>query len=384
MGAIVSLNYSQFIGTEQISLGVDCDLPRYSLCDAEMRETIAKRSELETRLELPGTAMPVFILGILPRSGTHFLANLLCLHPDCTKSAIPEDSLLGQSRFLNHYVSALQRQWLEQTEAVDQQLDDLLWESLGEGLLRFLEKTRAQVVEKNLVRRGKSAETQTKSKRIITKTPMVEGLENFFRLFPRAHLLILVRDGRAVVESNALSFEKDRERITRTWAKYARKIVDFDRDSGRVARSYLIVRYEDLVTETEREMRRVLSFLELDERYFDFEAALEVPVVGSSTFKRGDGPVHWLPVRKTPEFNPLARADHWDRAAHERFNWLAGRQLTAFGYEPKLYPGGSVRWATWNRVKDLKWSATMSGRKLQRLGTSVARRMRTVLTKQSK
>jgi hypothetical protein len=349
-----------------------------------MRETIANRSRPESGSELVHDATPVFILGVLPRCGTHFLANLLCLHPDCTKGAIPEDSLLGQSRFLSHYVNALQRQWNEQTKTVDPDLPDRLWESLGEGLLHFLRKTRAQVVEENLARRGNGDKAHNTSKRIITKTPMVEGLENFSHLFPRAQLLILVRDGRAVVESNVLSFGRDRERMTRTWARYARKVADLDRNPGRMAHSYLIVRYEDLVTDTEREMRRVLSFLQLDERSLNFEAAREVPVVGSSSFKRGDGPVHWLPVRKTADFDPLARADHWGRAENERFNWLAGEQLAEFGYEAKLYPGASVRWATWNRVKDLAWSARTTWQRLNRLGARVTGRMRRVLTGRTK
>ena len=64
--------------------------------------------------------------------------------------------------------------------------------------------------------------------------------------------------------------------------------------------------------------------------------------------------MHWLPVRKTAEFDPLARAAGWDRAQHERFNWLAGKELEQLGYTPKRYPDKRWLWAAWTRALDLK------------------------------
>ena len=115
-------------------------------------------------------------------------------------------------------------------------------------------------------------------------------------------------------------------------------------------------------------MRRILSHLDLDPLRYDFTAAGNVPVVGSSTFKRGAGPVHWLPVRKTDEFNPLARADHWNRKTHERFNWLAADCLKAFGYEPHTNSSNHLVWLVWNRLMDFRWSVIV---RLQRLKVSI-------------
>ena len=342
-------------------------------------ETTVKQAEVALAPSAECSPVPIFILGIMPRSGTHFLANLLCLHPDCTKSAIAEDGLLAAASFLDQYVKQLQRQWLQVGELLDPELPDIVLASLGDGLLEFLREAGRRAS----IKRGSSStqiQLSMERRRIVTKTPMIAGLRHFFRLFPDAHLLILVRDGRAVVESNVQSFSKEPEQITRLWVRFARKIIEFDRDRTNADRAYLIVRYEELVADPERELRRIFPFLGLDLDRYDFQAARSLPVVGSSTFKRGAGPVHWLPVRKTDDFNPMARADHWQRAQHERFNWLAADCLSAFGYEPKTFSGNRTLWRIWNHALDAKWSARLRLRKIRGLLQTAPGRLKSVLS----
>ena len=51
---------------------------------------------------------PIFILGISQRSGTNFLFDLLCLHPDCGAPSIKwEDFLVDKSDLLVRYVSSV-------------------------------------------------------------------------------------------------------------------------------------------------------------------------------------------------------------------------------------------------------------------------------------
>jgi protein-tyrosine sulfotransferase len=342
-----------------------------------MKERVVQGREFQLLASVDQRAQPIFILGIKPRSGTHFLANLLCLHPDCTKSAIPEDRLLTRVTFLDQYVEAMLRQWPQLVKETNLDLRSLLFENLGEGLINFLRQARTEVVEDIADRFPHQVPTEVARRRIVTKTPQVNGLEHFFRLVPRGQLLILVRDGRAVVESYARSFRGNRESAIRAWAQSARKIIEFDRSPSNANRSYLIVRYEDLVTDTESQVRQILYFLGLDLDRYNFQAARNVPVVGSSTFKRGDGPVHWFPMRKTADFNPLARADHWRRAQHERFNWLAAEQLKAFGYEPKTYATNNAFWTLWNCAMDLKWSSKTLIRRINSLLHSAPGRLKT-------
>src|SRR5262245_48467855 len=302
----------------------------------------------------PATApAPIFILGITPRSGTHFLANLLCLHPGCTKSAIAEDALLSESALLDRYSRALEKRWAQQGAMDHSALRELLVENLGSGLISFLQQARTRVLEDAAKRFGGSPTVH--NRRIVTKTPDIAGLQRCFQLFPSTQLLILVRDGRAVVESSVQSFKEEPEQAMREWAHAAEKILQFDRNPENKTRAYRLIRYEDLVQDVESEMRRILFFLGLDIEHYDFEAARELPVVGSSSFKRGVGPVHWLPVRKTSDFRPLERAGDWTRSQHERFNWICKDYLKVFCYEPKESGNNRLIWTLWNRTKDLQW-----------------------------
>ena len=191
--------------------------------------------------------------------------------------------------------------------------------------------------------------------RVVTKTPSVQNLHYFFKLFPQAHLLILVRDGRAVVESSVKSFNSNYETMMRHWANAARTILHFKQSCRDSDYKYLIVRYEDLWSSREKELRKILAFLGLDIETYNFEAAESLPISGSSVLRKQSGGVlHWHPVEQTPDFDPLHRWSHWDRALHRRFNWIAGPFLAKFGYEEVQYADHLLR-RMWNRVLDIKW-----------------------------
>ena len=277
------------------------------------------------------TPAPIFILGMRPRTGTHFLANLLCQHPGCVKSPIAEDSFLLNANLLARYVARTNEQWTTVNGTPHAGYDELLRECIGESLLSFLRQVQLRRDEERASKFGTAVGSKI-HRRVVTQTPHLDNLELFSQFFPRAHLLLLVRDGRAVVESNVRSFASDPEDEMRAWAAAADRLAQFEVENRDVGSRYLIVRFEDLHLRTEAEMRRILDFLGLSPADYDFEAALNLPVVGSSTFKRPPGKVSWLPVRKTADFDPLARATEWSRETHERFYALAGKQLVRLGY----------------------------------------------------
>lgn len=274
----------------------------------------------------------VFVLGIMPRSGTHYLRNLLCLHPECVESALPEDGLVARSNILMRYVTANYQGWEYVGDLPEIGASELLAEALGQGVLTFLKQARRKAIERDIlppVMPGLKPVPQY----LIAKTPLVNNLKNFFSLFPKEKLLVLVRDGRSVVESNKVSFGVNREKAIREWANAARQIFNLKKRWEAEGRQFLIVKYEELYQNTDREMTSILRFLGLDAGKYDFDKALNLAVVGSSVFKR-EGEVHWRPVEKTPEFDPIARSAAWTRWQHERFNWLAENELTLFGYKP--------------------------------------------------
>lgn len=312
----------------------------------------------------------IFIQGIMPRSGTHFLSNLLTHHPDCEKSVIPEDGLLVRSSILTKFVNRNYERWLSEGGLPDISARELLMESLGGGLLTFLRRAWHEVLAKN-------GETISKEapKLLVAKTPQVVNINNFFKLFPHEKLLIIVRDGRALVESIDLSFGYGREEAIRDWAESARRIHVFEQTSQKFKTQYMVIKYEELHTDTEQQMRKILTFLELDSEKYDFHGALNIPVVGSSVFKGGAAGIHWNPVPKTNAFNPLARAAKWSRRQHQRFNWLAAPELIIFGYQPQHFTQGNSGLQLYNRLLDAIYNTQLWYRRLKKLIGFIAGRI---------
>jgi hypothetical protein len=281
------------------------------------------------------TSRPIFVLGISPRSGTNFLFNLLRLHPACEVPApLWEDYVLEPAHLLAEYVRSVGAWWrADPAWGVTEEMERAFCRHLGDAIVSFL-ASRAD------------------GKRLLTKTPTVAGLEYFADLFPEAYLLILVRDGRDVVESGARSFGWDRDVMARKWAEAAETIVSFDRASPARPTRRRIVRYEDLWADLEGQLRELLDFLELELSAYDFEGARELPVWGSSTHQGAEGGVHWQPVDKGRDFKPVRRWERWSRRQHERFNWIAGPALGALGYEAFDPPGQAVAWSLYNHLVD--------------------------------
>jgi protein-tyrosine sulfotransferase len=261
-----------------------------------------------------GGHRPILIFGLTPRTGTNYLWDLLCLHPACApgREPIREDFFLECADLLDEFIRSVRSRWDPTWGVVSEQTVAELYASLGAALLDFL--------------------TVDDSRRLVTKNPSVTGIERVFKFFPTAHVIILVRDGRAVVESCVRTFGWDPDLAARRWAAAAATALRFV--DGRVPddRTVRMVRYEDLVADTRRQMTQLLSFLGLNRADYDLSAAERLPVRGSSVFFGGKAKVHWEPVERTHEFDPLHRWGHWRAEQHRRFAWLAGRQQVALGY----------------------------------------------------
>jgi Sulfotransferase family len=325
-------------------------------------------------------ANPIFIIGIRSRSGTTYLSHLLRLHPDCGDAPAPiwEDYLLTHADLLAGYASSTYRHWhhFVVAEGVEERLEEQLMQCIGGGLVSFMT-------------------SRIRSGRLVTKMPSVRNLEYFFKLFPKAHLLILVRDGRAVAESAVRSSGSKPsgaryELAMRSWARGAKAILCFDQATKNTDFKYLIVRYEDLWSDVKGELSRIFDFLGLDIATYDFNAAANLAVRGSSVFRGGEEKVQWKrPVEKTADFDPMSRWNHWSHALHERFNWIAGEYQKQLGYEVKEYKTIRPLWTIWNRILDFIWpirsSLQSASRKLKRsvkrwLGEERAVKFRRILS----
>jgi len=308
----------------------------------------------------PLCARPVFILGIAERSGTNYLQDLLRLHPDCDVDGLEleEDHFVAYSDLLMRYVNLASKQWKawwgqEQLQKERNQL----CQCIGDGLVSYLHLQ----VRNRRVLTGK-APADKPLKVLVTKTPDVTNVNLFFEFFPNAYLLILVRDGRAVVESAVRTFYRNFADEARKWATRASAIRRFAAGESSIGRKYLIVRYEDLYTNTSDELRRIMSFLDMDPALYDFEAAINLPVRGSSSLRQEGADwrqsfiapgIHWNPVPKASDFKPLERWRNWNHAEHQRFNWIAGKYLPLFGYEMEPNRDKRWLWATRNMMLDV-------------------------------
>jgi protein-tyrosine sulfotransferase len=303
-------------------------------------------------------ADPIFVLGILPRSGTNFLWDLLLLHPSCgpARAPIREDFFLEHADLLQAYTSSVVKWWDPAWGTFADDLPDRLHEAIGEGLISFLWVDR--------------------ERRLLTKSPSVRNVGKFFTFFPQARLLILIRDGRSVVQSCQATFGWDFDTAARRWATAADEILHFEDHHNHQGLRYRVVRYENLVDDLDTTLAGVLDFLELDRAAFDFAAAARLPVRGSSAyFGPGRDSVHWEPVAPDATFDPRARWRSWPPELHERFDWIAGAQLRALGYDQELPLARSARHVARHHLLDWRWETGQAARSAAfrlrvRLGTA--------------
>lgn len=285
----------------------------------------------------------IFILGSVRRSGTNYLFHLLLAHPSCAASLVPEDFLIAHSHLLEDYISAVHGEW------------EPHWGIDGDA---FHQRFRAALI-------GTLAPTG-EPRRVVAKTPSVDNLDSFYRFFPNARLVILVRDGRAAVESALRSFPcVTFDAAAREWARSVRLIRRFEETHRGCP--YRIVRYEDLYGNQAAELKRLYEFLELDAAAVDLAALEELPVYGSSALGRKEGrELHWQAMKRTADFNPLERFRNWTPAQHARFNWLAEPELRIMGYEPRLPSVSPLASAIRNQWLDVRHDSVRVYERAQR------------------
>lgn len=287
----------------------------------------------------------IMILGMMPRSGTNYLYQLIARHPACvTHPEVGEDYLLSESAFLARYMNAVKCHWTEDWQKHVDRTGGLM-HYMGDALLR-----------------GLFAGIDASGDRVLlTKTPSVEGLENFASIFPGAKLLLVVRDGRDVIESGIRSFKWNPEKAIRWYARSARQVLTF-RDNQTGNRDHFrVVRYEELYTGVRVRLQGILEFLGLDPDVYDFNGIETMDVVGSSDLAQRSGKVDWAPRPWDKDFNPLERWRNWSPRRRERFYALAGRYFEALGYDEdeQIKRASATRRSRWiNRCADAKWLAS--------------------------
>ncbi len=281
----------------------------------------------------------VFLLGISHRSGTNYLASLLEQHPEIGPGPLPEDFLVAKLGVLSEYLDRVREEWSRR------------WD-VNAGR-RALASALAGGLEAFLCREAPPGVT-----RVLSRTPSVDGLEYLRRFFPDAFVILLVRDGRAVVESGMRSFAWHFDDASRRWARGATAISAF-RSSDPAPERTLLVQYEDLVREPKGQVAEILNFLGLDPDRLPADAGQRTGIIGSSQLRTAGGELHWKP-ENIQNFDPLSRFADWSDAKHRRFDWLAGPALEVLGYGRSGRDGGLL-----NRMRQRALSLFSAARPLE-------------------
>ena len=295
---------------------------KYQLVMAEtehLTREVAGTDELKAE-EGDRPRAPVFVLSPAPRSGTNFLADLVQLDPAFQiPNLVWEDHVLVHSDLLEQYVNRTSRRWAKEIRDSERYRRRLLMH-LGEGILSFL----GEQVEQN--------------KRILCKTPRAHNIDNFFLLFPKARLLVLIRDGRDVVDSATRTWPNRVfafARSARTWAQGARRVLDFMHGPNHDMRgsSWELVTYESLVDQPQTVLQDIQGVAGISTAtLLDVSRIEKLPLRGSSVHRGGKGEVHWSPLEKPQDFRPVGRWKSWGFLRKMTFKIIAGRELIRLGY----------------------------------------------------
>lgn len=257
----------------------------------------------------------IFIVSPLNRSGTNYLADILCTIPGFEIPRIKEDYVLEHAALLEQYARLTERRW----GALGQAAIPTALRCLGDGILHYLREACEQ--------------TDT---RMVNKTPRAYGIRHFFQLFPQSRLLLLVRDGRDVVESAARSFTyKSHVQWMKEWRTGARLTIDFMQSdlARKHASQWRLVKYEDLVERPRETLPGILEFLQISPESFDWDRFDSLPLRGSSSSFGAKEEVNWTPIEKPKDFRPVGRWSEWSAWRLWRFRQIAGREMRELGFE---------------------------------------------------
>lgn len=259
--------------------------------------------------------MPAIVLhGIMQRSGTNYLSELVRLHPD----VFAHPNQLYEVPFLRSLKGLIdfQSNFIEAFPASNDRIGK-------NGLLTIFADAFMNYLYSFV----------PEEKRLLFKTPSVRYLNYFFTLFPDENLIILIRDGRDVVQSAIKSWPQlNFDRLCYEWSISAQMCLSFCANHLKYSKSYLLVKYENIFESPQDFIIDACKKFELDLEKYPFDEIENVPLLGSSTVKP-NGEVAWDEnVKRSSEFNPIGRWQEWNPEIKQAFKDIAGQSLIDLGY----------------------------------------------------
>ncbi len=293
-----------------------------------------------SRSRKPAGPPAPFIVGVT-RSGTTLLRLMLDAHPQL---AIPPET-----HFVPQLIRTTRKRGISCEEAHGVVTGHRQWGDFGldsgELLSRFCELDRIDPETTLRAFFELYAEREGKP-RWGDKTPnYIKRMKQIERWIPEAHFIHMIRDGRDAALSRFKRLLKEPPPMETVAERWVRKIEGARTDSGDLSH-YIEVQYEELVRDTESQLRRVCEFLELPWdrsilRYYEraedrlAEMHRDLPADEGRPRRPADHrkQAHLL-TSKPPDPSRLARWKHdMDAEDNRRFESVAGDLLEELGYE---------------------------------------------------
>jgi len=258
----------------------------------------------------------IFIHGILQRTGTNLLNQILLLHPHCIQPVVKirENWFLHNSDPLFELAEQLFQSWSNPRWGGDEFSPSELYTSMGNSLLDYLSQNIPDMAEKYL----------------LTKTPDVQNLIRFFALFPLSKLIIIVRNPLDVATSAYNSWQHPLDASLRKWDAACKSINTFECTAS--PDQYLIIRFEDLVANPDIWTRKCLDYLGLDASLFPWQSLDTLPIYGSSEDN------DWKIKETDATFQPVGRWKTLPPDQLKRLNHVSSIYQNYFGYAE--FPSG--------------------------------------------
>ena len=290
------------------------DTPELWLANIDRAQTVAKNIRGQEY------SPAIFVHGIMPRCGSNIIHDILEVQPTVIGRGIgiSEFPILCSSRAMDAFYASVVSRHREVAENIS-----------GMEFMSFLVSGWLRDIQLR-IDEGNSA---------LLKMPSVQHLDLFHGLFPRDKLVIVIRDGRDIVQSTldtwkgARQFLKSDIALAREYAASAEVISEYlSQAAHRVDDNVYLFRYEDYISNPYDSVRKLFNFLGLSTEDSLVRAAVNLPVRGASSIKQ-DGHTTWDPVAKPKDFSSSAKWHTWGKRRRKRFAKAANKALVNLGYE---------------------------------------------------
>ncbi len=249
--------------------------------------------------------------GILQRSGTNLLNEILLMSPSVAQPVLKvrENWFLHYSDSLYEYSDELFQKWTNPKWGGDDYSKSEFYNFIGEALVNYIGQKIPDLPNKSL----------------LSKTPSVQRLERNLQLFPSSKIIIITRDPRDIAASALKTWGRPIQKSIKDWNLAAKAISDFEKQAS--PDSYLLLRYEDLLSNQKKWVTKCLQFLELDTTNFPWSDLINMPVFGSS-----DNEGKWEVKPATASFQPLSRRQSLSKDEASHFTSINASSMDYFGY----------------------------------------------------